>query len=48
MDDDGLNEHQDDSDRLGRLAIQALALLGGLAGVIIAVFHLTASEIGSS
>lgn len=48
MDDDGLNEHQDDSDRLGRLAIQAMALLGGLAGVIIAVFHLTASEIGSS
>lgn len=48
MDDDGLNEHQDDSDRLGRLAIQSLALLGGLAGVIIAVFHLTASEIGSS
>ena len=48
MDDDGLNEHQDDSDRLGRLAIQAMALLGGLAGVIIAIFHLTASEIGSS
>ena len=38
---DGL---QGDSDRLGRLAIQALALLGGLAGVLIAAFHLLASQ----
>ena len=48
MQDDGHEEHRFDSDRLGRLFIQALAFLGGLAGVIIAVFHLTASEIGSS
>ncbi|HOU70400.1 MAG TPA: hypothetical protein PLK88_03275 [Methanothrix sp.] len=37
-----------DSDRLGRLAIQALALLGGLAGVLIAAFHLLASQRGWS
>jgi len=42
---DGL---QGDSDRLGRLAIQALALLGGLAGVLIAAFHLLASQRGWS
>lgn len=41
--EDGL---QDDSDRLGRHMIQALALLGGLAGLLIAAFHLLASQIG--
>ena len=39
---------QSDPDRLGRLAIQALALLGGLAGVLIAAFHLLGSVIFSS
>jgi hypothetical protein len=37
-----------DTDRLGQIAVQALALLGGLAGLIIAAFYFTASEIGSS
>jgi len=37
-----------DSDRLARLSIQALALLGGLAGVLIAAFHLLASQMGWS
>lgn len=48
MEDDGHEEHQVDSERLGRLFVQALAILGGLAGLIIAAFHLTASEVGSS
>ena len=39
---------QDDLDRLARLSIQALALLGGLAGVLIAAFHLLGSVIFSS
>jgi hypothetical protein len=39
---------QMDSDRLARLSIQALALLGGLAGVLIAAFHLLGSMIFSS
>jgi hypothetical protein len=43
--EDGL---EDDPDRLGRLAIQALALLGGLAGLLIAAFHLLGSVIFSS
>ena len=42
---DGL---QDDPDRLARLSIQALALLGGLAGVLISAFHLLGSMIFSS
>ena len=37
-----------DTDRLARLSIQALALLGGLAGVLIAAFHLLGSMIFSS
>ena len=37
-----------DPDRLARLSIQALALLGGLAGVLIAAFHLLASQMGWS
>ena len=37
-----------DPDRLARLSIQALALLGGLAGVLIAVFHILASQMGWS
>ena len=36
------------SDRLARLSIQALALLGGLAGVLIAAFHLLALQLGWS
>ena len=43
--EDGL---EDDPDRLGRLAIQALALLGGLAGLLIAAFHLLGSVIFST
>ena len=43
--EDGL---EDDPDRLGRLAIQALALTGGLAGMLIAAFHLLGSVIFSS
>ena len=42
---DGFQYH---SDRLARLSIQALALLGGLAGVLIAAFHLLASQMGWS
>ena len=34
---------QDDNDRLGRLIIKGLALLGGLAGLLIAVLQLLAS-----
>ena len=41
-------ENQEDPDRLARLSIQALALLGGLAGVLIAAFHLQASQMGWS
>lgn len=40
--------NQDNSDRLGRQTIQALALLGGLAGLLIAAFHLLGSLIFSS
>ena len=40
--------NQADTDRLARLSIQALALLGGLAGVLIAAFHLLASQMGWS
>ncbi|MGB7570594.1 MAG: hypothetical protein WBL87_02430 [Methanothrix sp.] len=43
--EDGL---EDDPDRLGRLAIQALALLGSLAGLLIAAFHLLGSLIFST
>jgi len=39
---------QEDDDRLGRLAIQILAFLGGLAGLLIAAFGLSASLIGLS
>ena len=39
---------QEDSDRLGRLTIQILALLGGLAGLLIAAFDLLASLVGLS
>jgi tetratricopeptide (TPR) repeat protein len=39
---------QEDSDRLGRLAIQILAFLGGLAALLIAAFDLIASMIGQS
>jgi len=39
---------QEDDDRLGRLAIQILAFLGGLAAVLIAAFDLIASIIGGS
>ena len=42
------DRNQADPDRLARLAIQALALLGGLAGVLIAVFHILASQMGWS
>jgi hypothetical protein len=42
------NATQHDPDRLARLSIQALALLGGLAGVLIAAFHLLASQMGWS
>ena len=42
------DENQADTDRLARLSIQALALLGGLAGVLIAAFHLLASQMGWS
>lgn len=45
---DGTENGSDASDRLGRLSIQALALLGGLAGLLIAVFHLLGSVIFSS
>lgn len=37
-----------ESDRLGRLTIQILALLGGLVGLLIAVFNIIASIIGGS
>jgi tetratricopeptide (TPR) repeat protein len=39
---------QEDSDRLGRLSIQILGLLGGLAGLLIAAFDLLASLVGLS
>jgi len=39
---------QEDEDRLGTLTIQVLALLGGLAGLLIAAFSLSASIIGGS
>lgn len=37
-------EHQEDSDRLGRLTIRALSLLGSLLGLLIAASHLLASN----
>lgn len=39
---------QEDDDRLGRLTIQILAFLGGLAALLIAAFDLLASIIGGS
>ncbi|MDD4447284.1 MAG: hypothetical protein PHN61_06365 [Methanothrix sp.] len=39
---------QQDDDRLGRLTIQVLAFLGGLAALLIAAFDLIASMIGGS
>ncbi len=39
---------KDDNDRLGKLIIQALAILGGLAGLFIAVLQLLASLVGFS
>jgi len=39
---------QEDDDRLGRLTIQVLAFLGGLAALLIAAFDLIASMIGGS
>lgn len=39
---------ESDSDRLGRFTIQILALLGGLAALLIAAFDLIASMIGGS
>jgi len=48
MTETGRIASQNDPDRLARLAIQALALLGGLAGVLIAAFHLLASQMGWS
>jgi len=48
MTETGKNTPQDDPDRLASLTIQALALLGGLAGVLIAAFHLLASQMGWS
>jgi len=41
------DRNEADPDRLGRLTIQALALLGGLAGLLIAAFHLLGSVIFS-
>ena len=37
---------QEDSDRLGRLIIQILGLLGGLAALLIAALDLLASLVG--
>lgn len=48
MEDEDIMEPQNDTDRLGQIAIKALALLGGLAGLIIAAFYFAASKIGSS
>ena len=48
MTETGRIASQNDPDRLARLSIQALALLGGLAGVLIAAFHLLASQMGWS
>jgi hypothetical protein len=39
---------QDDNDRLGRLIIQTLALLGGLAGLVIGALQLLASLVSLS
>jgi tetratricopeptide (TPR) repeat protein len=39
---------QEESDRLGRLTVQTLAILGGLVGLLIAVFDILASIIGGS
>lgn len=43
-----LGEPKQESDRLGRLTIQTLAILGGLVGLLIAVFNIIASIIGGS
>lgn len=43
-----MQKTESDSDRLGRLAIQILAFLGGLAALLIAAFDLIASMIGGS
>ena len=43
-----IQEPQEDDDRLGRLTIQILAFLGGLAALLIAAFDLLASIIGGS
>lgn len=41
-------EKQKERDRLGRLTVQTLAILGGLVGLLIAVFDIIASVIGGS
>jgi len=43
-----METQNEDSDRLGRLTIQTLAFLGGLAGLLIAAFDLLASLVGLS
>jgi tetratricopeptide (TPR) repeat protein len=43
-----IEEKQKENDRLGRLTIQTLAILGGLIGLLIAVFDIVASIIGGS
>lgn len=43
-----IKKPKQDSDRLGRLTIQTLAILGGLVGLLIAVFDIVASIIGGS
>jgi hypothetical protein len=53
QDDENLNStethgSQEDTDRLGRLTIQILAVLGGLAALLIAAFDLIASMISGS
>lgn len=42
------DSRKDDNDRLGKLIIQALAILGGLAGLLIAALQLLASLVGLS
>jgi len=43
-----IQERKQESDRLGRLTIQSLAILGGLVGLLIAFFNIVASIIGGS